>query len=186
VTVVAVREIWHGRVWLARAWHVVEESRKHVVLATRPGSETRLPVDSSGARLRVPTDEWSLAPGRWQNWTLRIARRGEPFSTLLFFDECRTFLSWYVNFEQPLRRTPVGFDTLDWKLDLVALPDGTTSLKDEDHLEQAARAGVVDERVVRAVVARVLADPPWPTGWETCPPDASLPAAALPDTWDAV
>jgi Protein of unknown function (DUF402) len=186
VSAVAIRELWRGRVWLARAWHVVEETQELVVLANRPGSETRVPVDGSGTRLRVPRDDWSLASGRWESWTLRLARPGEPFSTLLFFDECRELLSWYVNLEQPLRRTPLGWDTLDWKLDLVAMPDGTTRLKDEAELDDAARAGVVDARKVRALAARIAADPPWPTGWEDRAPGGELEPARLPHGWERV
>jgi hypothetical protein len=183
VSVVAVREVWRGRVWLARAWHLVEDTPEAIVLANRPGSETRVPVDGGGRRLRVPQDEWTLAPGRWENWTLRVTRPGEPFSTLLFFDACGDFLSWYVNFERPLRRTAIGWDTLDWKLDLVALADGTTRLKDEDELDEAAAAGVVDANDVRALAERVAADPPWPTGWEDRPPAAALEPARLPRGW---
>ncbi len=51
-----------------------------------------------------------------------------------------------MNFEQPLRRTPVGFDTFDEKLDLIVMPDGTYRWKDEDELEQAAALGLLDAR----------------------------------------
>jgi hypothetical protein len=181
---VAVRELWRGRVWLARAWEVVEETRDTIVLETRPGSETRVPVDAEGRRLRVPCDDWRLERSRWENWSIRITRPGEPWSTLLFFDECATFLSWYVNFERRLERTRTGFDTLDWKLDLLVLPDETTKLKDEDELDEAVRAGVVDERAVRAALDRVRAEPPWPTGWETRPPALDGAPLELPPGWD--
>ena len=73
---------------------------------------------------------------------------------------------WYVNFERPLRRTPLGFDTFDEKLDLIVRPDGRYRWKDEDELEQAAAAGLLDAAAVRAEAARVLAEWPFPTGWE--------------------
>ena len=185
---VAIREIWRGRVWLARAWRVVEESPELVVLANRPGAETRLPVDADGKRLRVPDPnlDWQLERGRWENWTIRVVRTGEPWSTLLFFDEHGAFLSWYVNLEEPLRRVPVGFDTLDWKLDLLAFPDGTRRFKDHDHLREAADAAFLDEREVLAAAERAETDPPWPTGWEQRPPDPTWPAATLPAGWDQV
>jgi hypothetical protein len=182
---VAVREVWRGRVWLARAWRLVDDAPPGtVVLANRPGSETRIPVDETGARLRVPGAEWRLRRSQWQNWTLRVAHAGDPFSTLLFFDDRRELSCWYVNFERPLERTAIGWDTLDWKLDLVVLPDGTTRLKDEAELAEAAARNVVDEREVRAALGRVLADPPWPTGWEDRPPPHNLEPATLPRGWD--
>ena len=51
-----------------------------------------------------------------------------------------------MNFEQPLRRTPIGFDTFDQKLDLIVMPDGAYRWKDEDELEQAAALGLLDAR----------------------------------------
>jgi Protein of unknown function (DUF402) len=183
---VAIREIWRGRIWLARAWRLVEESPDLVVLANRPGAETRLPVGPDGKRLRVPAGDWQLERGRWENWSLRVVRPGERWSTLLFFDEHGAFLSWYVNLEEPLRRVPVGFDTLDWKLDLLAFPDGTQRFKDHDHLREAAEAGFLDEREVLEAAEQAVANPPWPTGWEERPPDPSWPAATLPPGWDRV
>jgi RimJ/RimL family protein N-acetyltransferase len=182
---VAVRELWRDRIWIARAWSLVEETPERVVLANRPGSETRVPVDAGGSRLRVPCAEWELAAGRWEHWTLRVARPGDPWSTLLFFDEHGRHVSWYVNFERPLRRTPFGFDTLDHKLDLVVEQDGEVRWKDVDELEGAARAGVVDAEEVRAAARRVLAEPSWPTGWEEHAPAASLEPMRLPPGWTA-
>jgi len=171
---VAVRELWRDRIWVARAWAVVEETSAHAVLANRPGSETRVAVDEKGERLRVPCDDWTLAASRWESWTLCVARPGEPWSTLLFFDEHGGHVSWSVTFEQPLRLTPFGFDTLDHKLDLVVTATGEQRWKDEEELDESARAGVVDAADVRAAARRVVEDPPWPTGWEARPPDTSV------------
>jgi hypothetical protein len=65
-------------------------------------------------------------------------------------------------------------------------PDGQITVKDEDELLEAARVGYLDEAEVRAELARVLGDPPWPTGWETFTPDPSWPAPQLPLGWDTV
>jgi hypothetical protein len=194
VTAVAIREVWRGRIWLARAWRLVDETPDVVVLANRPGSETRVPVGDDGARLRVPQDGWRLRRSRWENWTLRVARRGDPFSTLLFFDDCGTFLSWYVNFERPLVRTHIGWDTLDWKLDLVALPNGTARLKDEDELEEAIALELFSsddaagfraegEHAARSIIER---RPPFDEPWEEWRPDPAWQLPELPDGWDRI
>jgi RimJ/RimL family protein N-acetyltransferase len=153
---VAVRELWRDRVWVARAWSLVEETPERVVLANRPGSETRVPVNRDGSRLRAPCDDWMLAEGRWESWVLLVARPGEPWSTLLYFDDRGAHVGWYVNLEQPLRRTPFGFDTLD-----------------------------LDAEETAAAARRIATDPPWPTGWEHSPPDRSLEPLALPPGWDS-
>jgi hypothetical protein len=91
-----------------------------------------------------------------------------------------------VNFERLLGRGPRTIDYVDDKLDLVVLPDRSVRWKDEDELEQAAALGLLDGDEVRAEAERVLAAPPWPTGWEAWRPDPSWPAPALPDGWDVV
>jgi hypothetical protein len=75
---------------------------------------------------------------------------------------------------------------VDEKLDLVVAPDGAIRLKDEDELVEAARRGYLDEAEVRAELERVLADPPWPTGWEEWRPDPSWAMPELPTGWDSV
>ena len=91
-----------------------------------------------------------------------------------------------MNFERPLRRSPVGFDTFDEKLDLIVAPDGTHRWKDEDELEQAAALGLLDEEAVRAEARRVLEEWPFPTGWEDWRPDPAWPLPVLPEGWDVV
>jgi hypothetical protein len=91
-----------------------------------------------------------------------------------------------VNFERWLGRGATTIDYVDDKLDLVVEPDGSLRWKDEDELEEAARLGLLDADAVRAEAERVVADPPWPTGWEEWRPDPAWPLPALPASWDAV
>lgn len=182
----ALREVWQGRVWLARAWTVLVDEPELTVLANGPGSETRVPVDEEGARLRVPPHySWRLAEGRWEHWTIRVAHRGRRWSTLVFLNADGTLWHWYVNFEAPLRRSICGWDTLDHKLDLIVHPDGRQELKDEDELVEAAKRGVVDEQSVRDALAMVRARPAWPTGYERQPLDRRWCGARLPDNWES-
>ncbi|MBE1612599.1 DUF402 domain-containing protein [Actinopolymorpha pittospori] len=67
------------------------------------------------------------------------------FSVLLFFHTDGQFAKWYVNFERPYRRTPIGFDTHDLLLDLVVQPDRTYRWKDEDEYEYGRELGLVDD-----------------------------------------
>lgn len=166
---------------------VVEANDGLVACWTPPGTERYVPVDDDGNEIRIPQDDWTLGTLVTRLHSLVLLRPGSRHSLWLFWDGDRfEFERWYVNFEEPLGRTRVGFDYKDWKLDLVVDADGTQRWKDEDELEEASRLGIVDADAVWAEAERVVADPPWPTGWEDWRPDPSWPVPRFPDGWDRV
>ena len=175
----------HGRVWRAQACRVVEDSEEWIALWMPPSSPAMLPVDEHGARIRIPRDTWELEPTNASHDALCLARPGRRHSIYPHWQEGR-FAYWYVNFEQPLQRSPVGFDTFDEKLDLIVRPDGSYEWKDEAELEHAADLGLLDADTVRAEAARVLEEWPVPTGWEDWRPDLAWPIPQLPDGWERV
>src|SRR5690349_23412838 len=69
----------------------------------------------SGARARVPPHEYV-----WRNDTLRLMFPGKHHSVSLFWSH--SFLKYFVNMEEPFRRTPIGFDTQDHTLDVNVTP----------------------------------------------------------------
>jgi hypothetical protein len=114
---------------------------------------------------------------------LTLTRPGAAHSTSLLEE------GWYVNLQEPLRRTSLGFDTRDQLLDLVRSRDGRWRWKDEHELEQAVREGYVptdEAAAIRAEGERVIAADPFPTGWEGWEPDPSWTAPALPSGWDVL
>ena len=141
------RDVHDGRVWRAQACRIVEESPELIALWMPRGSST-CSKDDAGERAPHPDRRVGARAGR--RWTRDaascVARPGRAHSVYVFWGDEGTLSHWYVNFEQPLRRTPVGFDTFDEKLDLIVMPDGTYRWKDEDELEQAAAAGLLDAR----------------------------------------
>jgi hypothetical protein len=183
VTDAVWRDVHRGRVWRAQACRIVEESAELAALWMPRGSPAMLPVDGAGARIRIPGDDWELEHVLASRDTLCLGRRERAHSIYLFWDADGSFEHWYVNLERPLRRTPVGFDTFDEKLDLIVLPDGSYRWKDEDELEQAASAGLLDANAVRAEAERVLDEWPFPTGWEEWRPDPSWRLPELPGDW---
>jgi predicted RNA-binding protein associated with RNAse of E/G family len=191
---VALREIYRGRVWAARPWTVVRDDSELLVLWIPAGTRTKVPARPTGERLRMQADEWMLVDNQWHSeGTLRLAIPGDAHSILLFWREW-TFLGWYVNLEEPLRRMHVGFDYLDHKLDLVIWADGSWEWKDEDELEEAVDAGILtplDAREIRDEGERVLAQyeigaSPFRDGWENWRPDPAWPVPVLPAGWDTV
>jgi hypothetical protein len=103
---------------------------------------------------------------------------------------------WYVNLERRWRRTPIGFDSRDDVLDVVAPPDlSSWRLKDEDELAWSVRTGeftAEEAAAIRAtatdVIERIRARS-WPfeeTAWEELGPDPGWPTPALPPDWASV
>jgi hypothetical protein len=137
---------------------------------------------------------WSLTTGRCgtrcgeRTHCLRTTRFGAAHSVDHYWDAATgEFLCWYVNLQEPLRPSPVGFDTRDQALDVVIEPDGTWSWKDEDHLAAAVERKHFMPReaaAVRAEAERVIEAWPFPTGWEAWRPDLGWAPMRLPARWD--
>ena len=182
--VICVRQTWLGRVWQAHAWYVVADGEDELVLFAPIGAEAWF----SG--IPIPRDEWTLKPSLFKEHLLLLARPGVGYSTSLIWDASWTLREWYVNFERPLRpRSPVGFDYVDIALDLVCYPDGRWQLLDEDELEEGLESGVLTEEdaaAARADAARLVAEWPFPTGWEDWRPEPGWEPPILPAGWDTV
>lgn len=181
--VVALREVWHGRVWKARPWIVVQDAPELLVLWIPKGTPTMVPQ----GKPVIPHGDWKLEEGRFGLSALRVTQPGAAHSILLFFGE--GFERWYVNLERPLRRVAAGFDLDDLFLDLVVQRDGSHRWLDEDELEQTLAVGLLtaeDAEAARREGERVLSDWPFPTGWEEWEPDPRWELPKLPAGWDLV
>jgi len=126
----------------------------------------------------------------WQhNHVLRFMRPGDMHTIELFWDEEWQFRGWYVNLQAPLVVRDGRFDTTDWALDVVVSPDGSWEWKDEDDFAQALALGVFDDETagrVRAEGEAVVAQRPWPTGWEGWRPPGDWLPLPLPRDWNVV
>src|SRR5690606_14663036 len=135
-----------------------------------------------------------LEAAEWRREWLRLMFPGRQHSVWLFWergDGERRFMAYYVNMEEPFRRTPIGFDTNDHALDIVVAPDLSWRWKDDDEFRAGvARGGYSEafaatvwaeaERVVEAIEGR---QPPFCDGWEEWKPDPSWEAPAFPEGW---
>ena len=182
-TTVVLRDVWHDRVWRAVPATVVEDGPAESALWIPPGTENAYPVDDDGREVRIARDGVRWARRVAERGTLVLVSPDEPWSIWHFRDADGGHRLWYVNLEAPLGRGGRNLDSRDHKLDLLAYPDGTTELKDEDELEEAASLGLVDASAVRADAERALRERPWPTGWEDFRPDPAWAVPELPAGW---
>jgi predicted RNA-binding protein associated with RNAse of E/G family len=190
---VALREIWRDRIWAARAATVVEDREDQTTLFIPVGTTWMGAVRDDGTPLRIPEDGFELAPRIYDEaHVLSFAWPDVAHATLAFFRADWAPWSWYVNLQEPLRRTGVGFDTLDHELDVIVEFDGAWRWKDEDELAEAITRGLIPvedesrlraegERAVRHILER---EPPFDRDWTTWRPDPAWPPPALPDGWD--
>ncbi|MFD7652427.1 DUF402 domain-containing protein [Actinosynnema sp. NPDC059797] len=206
MTTVVRRDVLRGSVWTAHAFELVEDADEALVVACGPGAELLSPTTwthwlrtgdeevRARALPNLAAGRWELEPWAWRDTALLSWNPpGTWFSVNAFLDAADHRLShWYVNFQRPWTRTPIGFDTFDLLLDLVVAPDLSRSRwKDEDEYAQGRRLGVVSDAEHRAVEAardQALAlvaagGPPFDdlAGWRWSPdrPAPALPAGVL-------
>jgi Protein of unknown function (DUF402) len=191
---VLYRSIYRGRIIFAQPGYLLEETPDRVVTATVPGAQCRMLTGPrsdimsalSAGRERTEYIAWSITRVAW------ITPFESAYALGLFWNDASDrFIGYYVNLQEPVRRSPFGFDSLDYALDIVIEPDGSWRWKDEDELEDAVNQGVFtasEAAAIRAQGERVIADIPTllPTGWEDWRPDPTWPPLLLPAGWDQV
>jgi hypothetical protein len=176
---------------------VVEDARELVAIHLRPGIRVQW---YSGADMGGPRGrgilEWH-GEHEERNWLgselLILKRPGEWHSVQIMWTPGeRTFLGWYINMEEPSRRTARGFDIRDLELDIEIAPDLSWHWKDEDVFEWAIDEGRIpraDRSLIQAegeqALQRVLRrEPPFDRDWETWRPDPTWVLPTLPSDWD--
>jgi hypothetical protein len=181
--VVVSRQLFRGRIWNAAATIVVSDDAEATVRWLPVGADIRAPSGSLFG-------EWTLRTERAGGPPVLVVTPGSrPHSILLFWNEDGSLRNWYVNLEGAHRRTALGFDHEDHLVDIWIDPDGSWRWLDEDELGEAVRCDVFSEsqaRAIRAEGERVLAECPFPTGWEDWRPDPTWPIPQLPKSWSVL
>ncbi len=167
---------------------VVEDGPELISLFLPAGTPTKLSVPLTRGQRRPWFDgESKLVDSTWSRWNaLFLIVPGEWRATWAWWTPDWDFLGWYVNLQEPIRRTPVGFDVRDLQLDLLVDPARHWQWKDE--LESSVETGVISTAVAErtraegiAAIADVEAGA-WPftaemNAWR---PDEGWPAPTLP------
>ena len=181
------RELWRGRPTGAWGGTVVADEDDLLVLYMPGGSRLDFTRDFFGG-----PHPWSHND-RWQgHGVLHLQRPGEMHAIWVFWEGPeRDLAAWYVNLQEPFRRTTLGFDTQDLELDIVIEPGGSWSVKDDGKLEPWIERGrwTTDEIAeIRAEGARVVTELEagrrwWSDEWASWEPDPAWPMPALPAGW---
>ena len=216
---VVVQEIWKDAVWAARPMTIVQDEEDLVALWFPKGTRWKAPIpppdrpreESRGARLATCLErrEWVFTDSEWDVSTLVLMRPGDWHAVwvswldgnqhspgtgrdpLARISTAQVHWGWYVNLQEPFRRTEKGFETMDLALDVVVELDRTWRWKDEDELALFVKRGVFGEEVAARIrdeglrVARRAELNEWPfdAAWPDWRPDRAWPAPELPEGW---
>jgi hypothetical protein len=166
------------------------------VVVVRDEPELLATYIAEGAPFTFPAGAWPIAGGRhpWAHrrcWTghgaLMLQRPGDAHAIWVFWHGPeREHRGWYVNLQDPFRRTLRGYDTQDHELDLIVHTDGTVERKDEELLDVRVQEGRFTQDQARAFRAEAdrlerrlrLGDRWWDPWWALWEPDPAWARAA--------
>jgi Protein of unknown function (DUF402) len=191
--VVVLRGVWQGKLWWACPMYVVQDSQDLSAFYWPVGTPTRSPV----TRPSVADELYNRIELEDRNWTdndiLSLHISGSAFAIeLMWTGGTRELNCWYVHLQEPLRRTEIGFDTMDQMLDIVISPDQTSwQWKDEDEFMEAETLGVYSHATARSIRAEgehvihmLHANAsPFCDGWESWRPPADWSVPRFPQGW---
>ncbi len=91
----------------------------------------------SADQIKIIDSQWKLTD------VLMLIIPGEAFSTYIMWETgTKNLECWYINLQEPIRRTSIGFDTMDNMLDVVISPDMSNwHWKDDDEFVEAEKLG---------------------------------------------
>jgi hypothetical protein len=177
---------------------VVEDSLSLLALFIAAGSKYKAGPKRTAAeklamnRVPLPPDEYV-----WRADTLRLMLPGRHHSVWLFWKDDgsgRRLSQYYVNMEEPFRRTAVGFDTQDHTLDVNIAPDLTWKWRDTESLDEHVKHGFYTEALAReiwnegrlAIDEIVRGDHACLKGWHDWQPEPEWTIPEMPAEWSSV
>ena len=193
------REVTHGKVWTARPVTVIQDTHDLIALYFCNHTHWKVCAPSNAEtdllHCKANLHQWKLNDVVWSYGdTVFLLSPRIAHAVHVMWNPWQKFVGWYVNLQEPLRRTSLGFDFLDQELDIVVSPDLDWQWKDNSHLEQAQTLGLFSPEQVKAIQeegrqvienirAKVI---PFDGSWNNWrpPPDWSIPY--LPDRWEQV
>jgi hypothetical protein len=188
--VIVRREVWRGEPKVAWGGIVVEDAPSFLALYMPEGSPLAFADDFFGG-----PHPWSNRD-RWEgHGVLHLQRPGDVHAVWVFWHGPeREFQGWYVNLQEPFRRTRLGFDTQDLELDLLVGLDGSWRYKDEEKLVgwiERGRWTVEEVATIRREGERIAGELAsgrrwWSDDWAEWRPNPDWRAPALPADWDRV
>jgi hypothetical protein len=135
---------------------VVKDEPDLIVLYMPAGVLGRNVTHKPTAKELFSPNEMKVVECTWKRTdVLMLIVPGEAFSTYIMRETGTKNLDcWYVNLQDPIKRTIIGFDTMDHMLDIVISPDMRAwKWKDDDEFMEAQRVGFYSREKAREIRA---------------------------------
>jgi hypothetical protein len=203
--VIVLQDVYGGKLWAARPVIVVEDSADVLALWCPEGTVRKVPSTAASIPAGMTRGEWlarglarlewPLIDSPWDVSSLMLHREGDWYGIWLSFLASGEHWGWYVNFQEPYRRTEHGIQTMDMALDIIVEPDRSSwRWKDEDEFALLLDHGVIDAAAaarVRGEADRVIGlierdEPPFDSAWPRWKPDPAWGRPGLPEGWEIV
>jgi predicted RNA-binding protein associated with RNAse of E/G family len=187
-----------GRIEMAWPCRVVKDTPELLALFIAAGSKYKAaPKRTAEQKLSMP--RYPLPPDEyiWRKDTLRLMFPGRQHSVWLSWDSegaARKFSHYFVNIEEPFRRTSVGFDTADHTLDIEVAHDLTWNWRDTGELDNHVKHGFYTAQLAReawdegrrAIDEILRREHPCLQGWSEWSPEADWEVPKMPADWSTV
>lgn len=201
---VLLRGMYNSRPVYVQSLRVVKDTPEETALLIWPGAECMAPSGYIHHGHNGNWNRWTetlsntlqMEKYLWHTNRFLILLEPEKFYSTIYIWEAAfdKFVCYYINFQLPFRRTPLGFDTLDLDLDIVIETSLNWQWKDEHEYQRGIRAGGIRSEWVREiehaqdeVFARIEKHVyPLDASWLNWRPDPSWLTPCLPENWDEV
>ncbi|HEX5940755.1 MAG TPA: DUF402 domain-containing protein [Anaerolineales bacterium] len=192
---ILTRCVWHRRLWFAMPVTVVQDTDNLIAVYWRANTPKKISANRITYKELLADEQISLVDSRWvRSDVLMLCRPSSAHGILVMWETGHVkFNCWYVNLQQPLYRTPLGFDTMDQLLDIVLMPDlSSWHWKDEDEFSDAVEHGVYSLTEAKAIreegerVVKTLQEENslFIQGWEKWRPSSEWQLPEMPSNWN--
>jgi hypothetical protein len=155
---VLLRHVLAARTWCALPVTVLHDGGSQAVLRIHAGTAWLVAYQPDGRRAHSWHRHWALQRAVWSGHEgTYVVPWGRWYGIAVFVDPpTGSVAKWYVNCQDPLRRTAWGFDTMDRELDVVLPAPGTGRplWKDRLRLARAVGSGAFPAHRARLMLAQ--------------------------------
>ncbi|WP_239634991.1 DUF402 domain-containing protein [Paenibacillus sp. H1-7] len=185
-----LRRVWKDQIYRVTTTTVVEDTPELIALywgIDYPIKSTRNPLKVSSEPLP------ELRDGTWGNSEVLMLIPANAAYAIYAFRDSAAHFSWYINLQEPLRRTKVGFDTTDYLLDITLDKERSEwKWKDEADFNNSVAAGIISPDKAQAIRSEGVRALQWVQegpaaffdAWENWRPTADWKIPSIPAGWD--